>query len=67
MAVINKSFCYTVKIKILTAASNPPGAITRFSKTELIFVTRLSTEACSWGVGVKSCALFSNACDQIES
>ena len=45
----------------LTAASKLPGATTRLSSTALIFVTRLKTDACSWGEGVNSCALFNSA------
>ena len=53
----------------LTAASNDPGATTRLSRTSWILVTRLSTTACSCGVGVSSWTLFRMAfenCNQIK-
>lgn len=45
----------------LTADSKPPGAITRFSSTALIFVTKFNTAACSPEDGVRSWFLFRHA------
>ena len=45
----------------LTHASNVPGSTIKLSITAWTFVTRLSTAACSFGVGDKSVFLFSNA------
>lgn len=52
------------KLTELTHASKLPGSTIRLSITAWIFVTRLSTAACSAGVGDKSAFLFKRACNR---